>query len=231
MRPFNAGLLAAHLFFGCAVTVFPGDAAGLDGVPASGVEFLDNGYTDDVDRVIGWEIQSVAPMIVGELGVLDFAEDGLVNSHEVGLWTLDGTLLVSGVVPAGSAAELHNNFRYVDVADTLLPVGHYIIGSTWPANGDEIVWTPELASAPGYDVGAHSGLGSYFVGPDGSARLSSASTFVFPSQTVGAANPADDRRILWGPNFTRVPEPCSAALAAMVVALGTPTTRASRNRR
>lgn len=230
MRRNDVAPLATLVAFCCALALAPQLAFAL-GDPLTGAERFKKGYVDGVDRVIGWQIQSVNPWIVGELGVLDYAQDGLVHSHEVGLWTIDGTLLLSGAVPAGTSAELFRNFRYVDVPDTSLPAGYYVIGATWPANGDEFVWDAAIESAPGYDVGGTSGIGNFYTGPDGTARSINSSTLAFPTQTVGFVDPADDRRTLWGPNVTRVPEPCSVTLAALVTAIGTLRARASRNRR
>ena len=45
-------------------------------------------------------------ILITQLGVFDDGGDGLVNSHAVGLWTADGALLASTIVPAGTVASL-----------------------------------------------------------------------------------------------------------------------------
>ena len=69
---------------------------------------------------------------VTQLGVFDKNGDGLLSSHDVGIWDSTGTtLLASGTVASGVAGSLTANFRYVSIANLALSAGtSYLIGST-----------------------------------------------------------------------------------------------------
>ncbi len=56
---------------------------------------------------------------VTQLGVFDANGDGLANSHAVGIWTANGTLLASTTIPAGTAAPLVDGYRYMPIAPVL----------------------------------------------------------------------------------------------------------------
>jgi hypothetical protein len=91
-------------------------------------------YYENVDGVLGSEFTPTQNITIGKLGVFDYSSDGLVDSHQVGLWTLDGTLLASATVPAGTAATLINGYRWVDVsAVQLVQSVHYVVGAFFPA--------------------------------------------------------------------------------------------------
>lgn len=83
------------------------------------------------DVVYGWEFEVFADTNVDALGFFDFGGDGLIESHDIGLWNSSGDLLASVTIPAGNATTLIDGFRYVDIADVLLGVdAGYIIGAT-----------------------------------------------------------------------------------------------------
>lgn len=94
-----------------------------------------------VDNNVGFEFSTASSITVTELGYFDFGGDGLVASHEVGLWRVgDQALLVSGTVSAGSMARRVGDYRYVDVSPTLLPPGSYVVSAVaspaLPGTGD-----------------------------------------------------------------------------------------------
>jgi hypothetical protein len=58
-----------------------------------------NGFPD---RTFGYEFTTNSSITIGSLGYWDMGVDGLLESHEVGIWSADGsTLIVSAVVPGG----------------------------------------------------------------------------------------------------------------------------------
>ena len=85
----------------------------------------------------GWQFSTNSQITVMRLGVLDIdnsqfvfnnLQDDLRSSHQVGIFTSAGNLLVSGVVHPG--APLDGIFRYTDVAPTVLSAGEtYVIGA------------------------------------------------------------------------------------------------------
>jgi len=71
------------------------------------------------------------PLSVTRLGVYDDQHDGLLESHQVGVWHhISKELVGSAVVPAGSSAELVGDWRFVDVTPFTLASGEeYRIGA------------------------------------------------------------------------------------------------------
>ncbi len=70
---------------------------------------------------------------VTQLGVFDQGGDGLVNSHAVGIWAADGTLLASTTIPAGAVATLVDGYRYMPITPVLIPPGAFPIPSHFTA--------------------------------------------------------------------------------------------------
>ena len=72
-------------------------------------------------------------MAVTQLGVFDYGGDGLVNSHAVGIWAANGTLLASTTIPAGTIAPLVDGYRYMPITPVLIPPGAFPIRSPFTA--------------------------------------------------------------------------------------------------
>jgi len=89
------------------------------------------------DHTIGWDFQLTREVEVTHLGFFDMLEteegsvgDGLFEPHQIGIWTEDGALVVSGTVSAGVEAEEIGGFRYTPISPvTLLPATTYLIGA------------------------------------------------------------------------------------------------------
>ena len=150
MRRFRGAVLAMALL----ATPLPALAAtlGLD-ITGNGVAGVDpNPFT------VGWAVDVVTAVRVTALGVWDEDSNGLLVSHPVGLWTGTGTLLASTTVPAGTGADTAipsqsgaGQWLFEDIADVVLPAGHYVLGSI--STGDEfrafqdgIILDPALAN-------------------------------------------------------------------------------------
>lgn len=179
------------------ITSSTGGAAGSPGVGASGTE--------------GYLFSLTQSRTVTSLGIWDdiFVGTGLIDSHDVGLWTSTGTLLASATVPSGTAGT------YVASADT----GPWA-GSGWRFTN---LGTPVDLSPGNYVLGAFytrpgtAGTDSYLLGvasfqtvPDatyGGARFFNGSPLTFPGAN-GTSN------AFFGPNlqFAAVPEPTTWAL-------------------
>lgn len=89
---------------------------------------------------IGWSFEVGADdIVVKSLGVFDLDDDGLLTSHDVGIWSGDGTtLLGTATVGSGVAGTLDNKFRYVSIADLVLNANTtYLIGATSSVGLDE----------------------------------------------------------------------------------------------
>ena len=95
--------------------------------------------------MIGWIFDANQTLVVGKLGVWDFGADGLLASHQVGIWTSAGTLLGSTIVQSGVASPLagpvaeDGRFRYQAVSPIHLNAGsRYVIGGLFNDN-DEFI--------------------------------------------------------------------------------------------
>ena len=150
------------------------------------------------DRTYGWKFTvDGAPISVTQLGLFDANQNGFADSHRVGIWDSAGTLLVDTIIPAGTAAGLDGNFRFISVAPATLNANStYMIGALFPSALDTAI-----ASAP-------------------PATYANEITWLNASYSdVGAFQPPFNTypgNGIQGPNFqfTAVPEPQHYALMA-----------------
>lgn len=101
---------------------------------------------------------SAAPVYLLSLGVYNWSGVGLNNSHEIGLWDLQGNLLASTVISAGSNA---NGFVYSAITPVLLDANQtYVIGASYVGHDSDLigissVWnngSPTYNSAVSFDA-------------------------------------------------------------------------------
>lgn len=100
---------------------------------------------------LGWAFEVNSPVSVTWLSFFDSDQDGLAESHPVGLWSAAGTLLVSATVEAGTATPLRDKFRAVPVTPTLLLPGAYRIGALFLSGNDPNMFptfTTDFSTAP-----------------------------------------------------------------------------------
>jgi hypothetical protein len=102
---------------------------------------------------LGWEFTLTTSIQVSSLAFYDDGENGLADSHQMGIWNSTGILLVSGSVQAGTLSPLVNQWREVTVTPTVLGPGNYFIGALF-LDGNDPVWFPTqtitgFVSAPG----------------------------------------------------------------------------------
>lgn len=101
---------------------------------------------------IGWSFTVGArPITVSQLGIYDSGGNGLAESHEVGLWTGDGSsLLRSTTIPASTSATLSGAYRYVPITPVTLNAGQtYVIGAFYSVqSGDNIITYSSQSYAP-----------------------------------------------------------------------------------
>jgi len=83
------------------------------------------------------------------LGVFDQGGDGLLVSHDVGLWDSSGTLLASATVAAGTLDPLNGGFRFAAISPVSLAAGSiYYVGSVNGIDGDPWLQDSVVTSAP-----------------------------------------------------------------------------------
>jgi uncharacterized protein DUF4082 len=182
----------------------------------AGINFgsVSQSFSDELDRNVGWGFTVNQTLTVNRLGFADFGFDGLAQAHDVGLYTSSGTLLVSGTVAAGTNSPADGNFRWVNVAPTVLNAGStYVIGAFLAGNGDEWAWDAGK-------LGIH--LINLSIDPritiSGTARYNccSETSLKFPASQID-----DSRTMFVGPNFDTVATtPIPAALPLFAAGLG-----------
>jgi len=77
-------------------------------------------------------------LTVSALGFFDDGGDGLLSSHDVGIYDLGQTLLGSVTIPAGTGATLANGTRWVTLSTpiNLSANTNYVLATTFQASGD-----------------------------------------------------------------------------------------------
>lgn len=107
--------------------------------PIVGVTISNDGTPDGAGFTnLGYSFVADVATSVVSLGVWDEDGNGLVNSHEVGLWASDGTPLASTVVGAGTAGILDSGFRFTDISPVLLTAGQtYYVAALFHGPGDD----------------------------------------------------------------------------------------------
>jgi len=147
---------------------------------------------------LGWSFTANSNIDVLDLGVFDDAQNGLVDSHQVGLWNSTGTLLGSTTVPSGTGATLDDQFRMVGVSPIVLLAGQqYFIGALYTTGDDPMIF------------------------PGGATNFATASQITFNNSSFIAGSTLADPTVnggtepaYFGPNFefSATPEPGSFVL-------------------
>ena len=84
--------------------------------------------------MIGWEFAVSSTIAIGGLGFWDEAGDGLLVSHEVGLWNADGSALLESAIvetfdtPYPSTSP-DGVWRFRAIPRLVLPPGNYVVGA------------------------------------------------------------------------------------------------------
>ena len=147
-------------------------------------------------------------MLITQLGIFDDGGDGLVNSHQVGLWHLDdnvsGPLLASAVVPAGTAAPLIGGYRFVPITPVVIPytghsLGYFVVAAQYSAGDADDLVRPQ----PTHFASELGVVTSY-------GRKGDGSDLPFPQAVTGpSCEGCGNAERFWEPNlqYTVVPEP------------------------
>jgi len=165
----------------------------------------------------GWSFFNYSPggdILISQLGVYDAGGDGLANSHQVGLWSLDGTLLGSATVPAGTGGLLVDGYRYVSISPVTIPRATsnfdprtaFIIAAQYSVGDPDDLVTPDYSRlAPG--IGAWSGSWGGFT--DSIGWYGFGANLPFPNNRTPPASEGGIGPGFWEPNFQfgPVPEP------------------------
>jgi hypothetical protein len=125
------------------------------------------------DFVLGWEFTTNSTVSVTHLGVFDAGSNGLLSSHDVGLYRVsDGALLASTTI--ATTDTLDTGYRYKSIPTTILNSGQaYRVAAVFP----ELGLDPWTSSSTSYSLDSNLN----FVGP----RAAFSSTLTNP--TVGGS--------------------------------------------
>ncbi len=175
--------------------------------PASAATVLDfsGGDAEDPigDAIGGWEFQVTSQITVDALGVWDEGGDGLDHSHDVGLWTIDQTLLAQTTVLGGSFSVASSSglgdWVFNNISSLALSPGTYVLGATFmDKDPDPARVRTSAATIP--EV--------MFIN---SRQETNQSTLAFPT-IVGFRNDG-----IFGPNIHTVPLPAAVYLFGSVL--------------
>jgi hypothetical protein len=99
--------------------------------------FYGNSYF--VPQSAGYVFEPLDNVVVSSLGFFDYLEDGLGESHTIGIFNSTGNLLTSAVVSSGMEKPLEDGFRYTDIAPLTLNTGQsYTVAALFLTNADFI---------------------------------------------------------------------------------------------
>lgn len=214
MRKVSAWVLAVGL-------ALPGASALAD---TQALSFTGGSYSISPDgstiNTVGWTFNLASDIMLTQLGFYDAGVggvgevgDGLLASHEVGIWTDDGSLVASATVT--TLDTLSNGFRWTDVATpVLMTTGDYRIGAlVREADGDyyysgaEAINTASPVTFKGAAYAGNIGVAAFTMGPGTAAY--SLGELAFPDEVQAGVNGR------FGPNFqfvSAVPEPSTVLL-------------------
>jgi hypothetical protein len=91
-------------------------------------------FPANANFTLGWSFTPLANVDVTQVGWFDIDSpaNGLGSSHDLGIWTISGTLLATQTVPGGTAGTYLNGFWYTSLGTPLsLTAGQeYVIAGT-----------------------------------------------------------------------------------------------------
>jgi hypothetical protein len=173
------------------------------------------GFNSVDSYTTGWSFTLSDFIAVTSLGFYDVDQDGLDNTHDVGIFDSTGTLLVSATVPSGTAGTLNAGFRMVSITPFALGPGSYVIGGFSDASTDGILVDPLFITAPGITT-IDTGVYDY------------GSTLVFPGTSTSSEGPPVAYASV-NFEFDEVPEPSTLLLSITAFAAVGLKKRFSRN--
>ncbi len=153
--------------------------------------------TDTVTGNDAFYFTPLRNIIVSALGMYDHNQDGLTQTHTVGLYQVSGTVLLQSITVGPGGGFINGVFRFETIPDTLLSAGtqYAVSGFTVTATGSH-AWNP-----PGLAIAPLIGYNGYAYNLNGA-----------PSLPTG---PLDPSGTFFGPSFlfSENPEPATLLLA------------------
>ncbi len=108
------------------------------------------------DITLGWRFTVTSPIAIGGLGIFDVGANGLANSHQIGLWNSDGSLLLtSATITDANSTHVTSTSTAGDwrstplIAPLVLVPADYVIGAFYSDHDADHVFQIVGAAAPG----------------------------------------------------------------------------------
>lgn len=122
--------MKSFLSFACTLLLFTSSARGEQTAAILNPGVTEGIWNSDGPFTLGFAFRVNKPIRITAVGVFDSFDDGLINPHDLALWTITGTEIFSATVPAGTASELVDRFRYLPIEGLILaPDFDYIIAA------------------------------------------------------------------------------------------------------
>ena len=181
----------------------------------------------DKDNVFGWRFTPAADISVTALGYFDSTTltggtgTGLLQSHDVGIYSSTGTLLASATVPSGTAGSLVNHFRFVDLTSPVTLGGGqtymmaaFYSGFATLTGSHGLAGTNAFTMSNGISFSNPAGTGAFVATGEG-GLAKPPTTLVFPTVADTPLIPtfAGDFE------FSTVPEPGALAIGGIALPL------------
>ncbi len=152
-------------------------------------------------QTLAWEFTVNTPLRVTHLGIFDEGQNGLAEIHEIGLWSIAGTLLGQAQNQIGQGSALLGKFRYETVTPFQLAPGTYYIGASYRAGTADFLPTQSDSISTAAEITYHRG------------RFGLGSGLTFPNTASGPG-------VFFGPNFQftsgSAPVPDAGATAGLL---------------
>lgn len=207
--------MLASLLLGCTLSAAAIATPVISNVTGGGGPFT-TFYGGSTGDVIGYSFRADSNLTVSALGVWGDGgpgQDGVLDSaHQVGLWTIGGTLLASASVD--STGTLLDGFYYNSIGAVNLTAGSdYVLGAMYTASDSDTYFSPGSFTTNSISL------------TEGRFPDAGDLGFVFPT----SASPGNAGRI--GPNMmadaTAVPEPAGLLLVGLALTALAATRRRS----
>jgi hypothetical protein len=93
------------------------------------------GVVQGANATAGFSFSVTTATTISGLGLFDVGSDGLINSHQIGLWSSGGTLLASATVDNSSSVVASTSslgdWRETGITSLTLDPGSYVIGASF----------------------------------------------------------------------------------------------------
>ena len=100
------------------------------------------------NNTLGWEFSLSQSLTVTDLGVFNAGNNGLTNPHQVGLWTIGGSLLAQTTLASGLSGSTtivsgsgFGSFRYNSITGVTLSPGSYVLGAAYVSGDADAIRT------------------------------------------------------------------------------------------